>query len=590
MSKLGVHTTHDAHGDIRTRKRLTHNPVRRLAAAVAAIALGAGLALVGIAAPASAHHNTIVPSVVCDSDGTPSITWTVKNSESDKNETITASSNPDVVPVGAEIKKGKSESFEQNDVAPGTYSLELEALWTSSGATSTDSGSITITDAQCDDVPTVKKITFCHATHSETNPFVKITTSVNAFFRSGHDKHQDLEDVYPTFSYVKKGKTYTVEANGDQDLLLTDDCTKPEQPEPGTFNIPAQPDLLDVCGIDRDGFTKPNDTEFFTWSVSPIDENGHQTITVAINTEKTDKTFPDGSTSKTFEHTFSTEACDPETPEVVTITDIPSAVDLCGTENDEFTQPENTDAITWAHAGSVESGQVVITATANEGYEFADGTQVAWPFTFTDKPCGEEPEQPSEPSLDGSVATGVCLADAPWIFFDVTLTDPDGEATSHDASLVLSDGTNTETIALGTIGDSGKLQGKVLWPGASVDDEGNANGWPGWKQLDDGTWVQTDGNFAWTRNLTSAELVVNPELKVALAYPPATPDCIAAPPVDPTDPGEGDGDSPATPAATGSQDLAETGFAGTSIAIVAGVIVLAGVAFVVVARLRRKKA
>ena len=36
--------------------------------------------------------------------------------------------------------------------------------------------------------------------------------------------------------------------------------------------------------------------------------------------------------------------------------------------------------------------------------------------------------------------------------------------------------------------------------------------------------------------------------------------------------------------------LASTGFAGTSIAIVAGIIVVAGVAFLVVARIRRKRA
>ncbi|MFF2275104.1 hypothetical protein [Agromyces sp. NPDC058126] len=203
---------------------------------------------------------------------------------------------------------------------------------------------------------------------------------------------------------------------------------------------------------------------------------------------------------------------------------------------------------------------------------------------------GLKPTELAQPTLDGSIAAGVCLANAPWIFFHVALTDPAGTVVSREVSLVLSDGEHTETIELGTLNDEGVLEDEVLWPGAAVDDEGNAVAWPGWKQLDDGTWVETEENFAWTRDLTSAKFVVNPELEVDLAYPPATPDCIAAPPAPeaPGEPGGGGGESPSAPAGAGD-GLADTGFAGTTIAIVAGVVVLAGIAFLVIARLRRKQ-
>lgn len=39
------------------------------------------------------------------------------------------------------------------------------------------------------------KTTICHATHSETNPYVKITPSNNAI--PAHDRHQDDEDIIP---------------------------------------------------------------------------------------------------------------------------------------------------------------------------------------------------------------------------------------------------------------------------------------------------------------------------------------------------------------------------------------------------------
>jgi len=39
------------------------------------------------------------------------------------------------------------------------------------------------------------KVTICHATGSETNPFVRITVSVNA--QKAHDRHQNDEDIIP---------------------------------------------------------------------------------------------------------------------------------------------------------------------------------------------------------------------------------------------------------------------------------------------------------------------------------------------------------------------------------------------------------
>lgn len=45
------------------------------------------------------------------------------------------------------------------------------------------------------------KVTYCHATHSEMNPFVAVTTSKVAVLRA-HQNHQDDEDVIPAFDYI----------------------------------------------------------------------------------------------------------------------------------------------------------------------------------------------------------------------------------------------------------------------------------------------------------------------------------------------------------------------------------------------------
>ncbi len=61
------------------------------------------------------------------------------------------------------------------------------------------------------------------------------------------------------------------------------------------------------------------------------------------------------------------------------------------------------------------------------------------------------------------------------------------------------------------------LTGTVLWPGAVVDDNGNAVDWPGWTLLPDGTWVEGD-QWDWVRPDTQVKFEVNPEMTVDVTY------------------------------------------------------------------------
>jgi len=133
------------------------------------------------------------------------------------------------------------------------------------------------------------------------------------------------------------------------------------------------------------------------------------------------------------------------------------------------------------------------------------------------------PPPPPTPSLLGSSADVACVRDTPVISYRVVLTDPGNLATGHTAVLVITDGVNRVDVTLGDV-SSGSLSGTVLWPGASVDANGTANGWPGWV-FQNGAWVETDGNYAWTRGAISATIQVNPEMPVALSYPAASLPC-----------------------------------------------------------------
>jgi hypothetical protein len=106
------------------------------------LVVAVGLAVVGLAAPSSAHHNTITGYVACRTGGGWDVTWRVVNSEQ-RTETITASSRPSVVPVGTVLGHNEAKIFaEAVTTKPGSaVTLTLSARW-SNGVTQTSSGSI----------------------------------------------------------------------------------------------------------------------------------------------------------------------------------------------------------------------------------------------------------------------------------------------------------------------------------------------------------------------------------------------------------------------------------------------------------------
>lgn len=141
---------------------------------------------------------------------------------------------------------------------------------------------------------------------------------------------------------------------------------------------------------------------------------------------------------------------------------------------------------------------------------------------------GYGPGVDDELTLAGSEVSAYCEDDVPWIEYSVVLTDPAGISTGDSARIVMTGSGQSTTIELGELGEDGTLSGRVLWPGASIAADGTPTGWPGWAFVD-GEWVETDDNFAWTRGSISTVVEVNPEIPVAISYPPSSPYCTAGP-------------------------------------------------------------
>lgn len=131
---------HDSQGQI-PRARGRAGTTRMIARAVA-LFIAVSFAVVGIAGPSSAHHNTISGSVSCKAGGGWTVTWWVVNSEQ-ISEVITASNRTGAVPVGTVLQGSQSRQFTESITTKptSTVTLTLSTRW-SNDVTATNSGSI----------------------------------------------------------------------------------------------------------------------------------------------------------------------------------------------------------------------------------------------------------------------------------------------------------------------------------------------------------------------------------------------------------------------------------------------------------------
>lgn len=106
-------------------------------------------------------------------------------------------------------------------------------------------GSTTITVKVCQTTPPgngdTKKITYCHATPPATakNGWTELTTSVNAFYKAGHDGH--AADIVPPFSYTNdQGQTVNFAGlnwNTAGQAVFNNGCKSVQPPPPALVKV-----------------------------------------------------------------------------------------------------------------------------------------------------------------------------------------------------------------------------------------------------------------------------------------------------------------------------------------------------------------
>lgn len=136
-------------------------------------------------------------------------------------------------------------------------------------------------------------------------------------------------------------------------------------------------------------------------------------------------------------------------------------------------------------------------------------------------PAAAQYGPPEEPTLEVSVLQPLCDGDVPYLEYAVNVINGSGETATITWEHPTDPSQNHVQAGV-------PLSGRVMWPGAAVDDQGNPSDWPGWR-LENGEWVEGD-EWDWGRPEVRVTISVNPQATVTVAYPPSSPACLTNPP------------------------------------------------------------
>ncbi|HEX5859999.1 MAG TPA: hypothetical protein VFY91_17960 [Microbacterium sp.] len=273
---------------------------------------------------------------------------------------------------------------------------------------------------------------------------------------------------------------------------------------------------------------------------------------------------------------------------VPNLTRLPADHELC--DSDEPEVPETKVEYTSWVDGEWACGDTTVTQTRQETTTvFALNEQGAVVSTSSTKTETQDRDLTQDeiaecPLLPGAI-NSVCVGDVPHLGYAVTL--PEGYTADSSTPLTITfvnpDGENY-------VVENQPLSGSLLWPGAS---DAEPKMWPGWA-LVDGEYVETDGNFAWTREGVTVEFAVNPTYETLVTYPEATALCANPPAGEPTPTDEpGTPGEPGTPVPASNPGntpaLAVTGGSVSPVLpLAAGATLLAGMAILAFAAYRRR--
>ncbi len=364
-------------GVSRSSGRTRPGPVRKFLIALAALLPVA--AILAVPAPASAHSNSVTGVVACQPNGSYTVTWTIANDWSTSAQVTEKSHTGGGTVSGLPATVAKSPgtiTVTQTGISGTTKSasLTIHSVW--SGYERDNSGSVSM-NGKC--APQHLPVTLCHATDSNTNPYVKITVDDDAVIKDGHNGHNgpvwnptlkpqhiSWGDIIPAFDYYDSNgvlKHYAGKNLPAGASILANNCVVP----PTSVTVPA-PVVVDESCTAGGSITIAAVTGI-TWKIDNVSKApGTYPATVGQHTVKA--TAQEGYTISG-QSTFTvTVGAKPDCRTVVTPVEPTITAPTCTTGS--AIQLPTTTGITYV----LNSNNNTVTATPNEGYRFAGSAQV----------------------------------------------------------------------------------------------------------------------------------------------------------------------------------------------------------------------
>ncbi|WP_062292825.1 hypothetical protein [Demequina phytophila] len=405
---------------------------------------------------------------------------------------------------------------ETRNVTTTTYTWDtVTGTWTSHVETTSETRMRAMTSEEAAQYcpPAPKKVFVCKYVKTPGGSFEVAQTGNNPISVStnaipGWDDSKSLEDNPKWFADAHELSMVIgwdeVQGDGQNNEPSIDDCLMPPKVEVSDWSGEPQ------CGVD---FYFESATETTTsYLLNKVDGVGTWVPVV---------------TYKQLERKVYVEAVPCEDASAsVTVTpatcDAPGSVAVATAENASL-------------SGSLDQtpGTHEATFVADDGHAFEGGdTTLVVEYTVEDQlteGCGEVEVSPA--SIDGTLVGEVCTADAPFLQYDIKLDDPDNVSTDDGTATITFVHPKNPAKNWSTTVDIGS--GRILWPGASLDANGVANNWPGYRYVPSkDAWVSVgNGNYGWTRSDNTQVIIqVNPSKSFTVSYPPATPVCNSEPP------------------------------------------------------------